>query len=189
MLCYLINAFHDFFNGMALRTVNTQSFEKFPSTARRAACVCRLNYCIIILVFESARLDLVLSPVYSYDNHDSFTSLPSLSQVRVRFANGPLFRVKEPDKVTTVATFQTEMRGKKNNFPAIMKGSPAIVMGRSGRGHVCLMSPHLFEGEPASFAHSRNLFRLCSGSAFAIGRDPTVASLQVSMTGKGQGRV
>jgi hypothetical protein len=60
-----------------------------------------------------------------------------------------------------VATFQTELRGKKRNFPAVMLGSPAIVVGRSGRGTVCLVSPNLIESDTASFPQTLNLLRYC----------------------------
>jgi hypothetical protein len=83
------------------------------------------------------------------------------AEATVKYAHGPLFRVKEADKVTVVATFQTELRGKKKNFPAVMFGSPAVVLGRSGRGTVCLVSPNLIESDAVNFPQTLNLLRHC----------------------------
>ena len=88
----------------------------------------------------------------------------------MRYNHGPLFKLKDPDNLSVVATFQSELRGKKKNFPPLMKDSPAIVLGRSGKGYVCLMSPYMFDGEPAVHTPLQNVFFTCGcGISYPIG--------------------
>eukprot|EP01043_Picozoa_sp_COSAG02_P011196 COSAG02_NODE_408_length_22892_cov_35.212785_22_plen_703_part_00 len=68
------------------------------------------------------------------------------TQLAVRYNNGPLMQANEG--VTVLATFESELRGRRNKYPAEMKGTAAIVAGRyHGEngvegGRVVLISPH-----------------------------------------------
>lgn len=64
----------------------------------------------------------------------------------VRYANGPLFELLD-SSVEPLLEFDSELRGKKGSYPALMRGSPAAVGGPCGRGRVVLLSPHM-EGSP-----------------------------------------
>lgn len=64
----------------------------------------------------------------------------------IRYNNGPLFEIFD-SSATSLADFETQLLGKDGSYPAIMRGSPALVAGSLGRGRVLLISPHM-EGSP-----------------------------------------
>ena len=49
-------------------------------------------------------------------------------RLAVRYCNGPLMEAH--DGVTVLATFESELRGRRNKYPAEMRGTAAIVSGR-----------------------------------------------------------
>ena len=69
--------------------------------------------------------------------------------------------IRDP-KVKSLLTFMTEYN-KGGLYPNLMKGSPACVYGKCGKGRVILVSPHL-ESYEYEEAHEpfRNFFRLVS---------------------------
>mmetsp|Transcript_9159 Transcript_9159/g.18338 ORF Transcript_9159/g.18338 Transcript_9159/m.18338 type:complete len:590 (-) Transcript_9159:29-1798(-) len=70
-----------------------------------------------------------------------------------RYANGPLLVCGTG--VQPLATFMSELRGKKNKYPSEMSGTAAIAMGKCGKGTVVLQSPHL---ESSSDVYVQSLF-------------------------------
>lgn len=95
-------------------------------------------------------------------------SLGPATLVTVRYANGPIMQI-EPGKVAVhplahyATEFAAESLGGTRDFPPIMMGSPAVVLGYCGDGLVALVSPHLEDGaDERSHTPFRNLFHLCS---------------------------
>ena len=89
-------------------------------------------------------------------------------RLAVRYCNGPLMEAHAG--VTVLATFESELRGRRNKYPAEMRGTAAIVSGRySGEegdgGRVVLISPHPETSDGPVRAHAlfRQLFRYAAG--------------------------
>eukprot|EP01043_Picozoa_sp_COSAG02_P009798 COSAG02_NODE_336_length_24344_cov_63.239101_17_plen_669_part_00 len=93
----------------------------------------------------------------------------AMSRLVVRYSNGPLMQAN--GGVAILATFGTELRGRRNKYPAEMKGTAAIVSGRyHGKagtvgGNVVLISPHPEAAGGSTHAHNlfRQLFRRAAG--------------------------
>lgn len=88
-------------------------------------------------------------------------------QCVVQYCNGPLLELTGNNvkgTARTLATFVTELRGPKNDYPPAMAGSSAIVAGMYGKGRVVIVSPHLEAGETTRHAHKfRQMYRWASG--------------------------
>ena len=84
--------------------------------------------------------------------------------VDIHYENGPLLAPGQNRYIpafTPLAAFETEMR--QNNAPeGVMKGTPAIVAGRYGRGRVLCFSPHP-ELTPGLETVARNAVRWAAG--------------------------
>ena len=96
-------------------------------------------------------------------------SLGPASLLTVRYANGPIFQISSSSDCTAyplahyATEFAAESLGGASNFPPIMAGSPAAVIGHFGQGLVALVSPHIEDGEDErSRTPFCNMFRLCS---------------------------
>ncbi|KAL1521469.1 hypothetical protein AB1Y20_021131 [Prymnesium parvum] len=117
---------------------------------------------------------------------------PSL--VTVRYANGPL--LQPGGGAYTLAHFATEVAaprlGGAAHFPPIMHGSPAVVLGRCGRGMVALVSPHIEDGaDERARTPLCNLFRLCaraSGYSQLLLRGGGLAALERRAREEEEGR-
>lgn len=84
----------------------------------------------------------------------------------VRYANGPLFGILD-DCVEPLLLFESDLRGQRGTYPALMRGSPACVAGPLGRGRVVLLSPHM-EGSPAVADAFRSFVAWAAGGRTAI---------------------
>ena len=98
--------------------------------------------------------------------------LGTSGDLTVRYNNGPLLAILDASRATSLLTFESEFRGRKGTYPPIMKGSPAVVVGKCGRGVVALVSPHIEDAETAAGrAVFRRIFDVCSGRAMPLPDD------------------
>ena len=96
---------------------------------------------------------------------------PAKKNLDVRYCNGPLMVPCDAATTTVHATFETELRGRRNKYRAEMKGTAAIVSGvygGAGGGKVVLISPHLETSDErhrtiGAHALFRQLFRFAAG--------------------------
>ena len=107
-------------------------------------------------------------------------SLGSGSLVSVRYANGPLLQVTGAG-AEALAFYATEFSaiGDVSDFPPIMAGSPAVVIGRCGRGLVALVSPHIEDGGDE---RTRSERRGDTGSNIDGGRIPSPLASSTAFT-------